>query len=128
MPSKHLFIVRIGLIGGVFAFAAIAIYQRMQGIVPPGLSAGLPLETLRYVLWIVVAASALATMFLRTRVESAAPAQRGIYTLVGWTFGEGVALLGIVLHFSGGAITSLALGIVAFIFALLMLPVPQTQR
>jgi hypothetical protein len=29
MPSKHLFIVRIGLIGGVFAFAGIALYQRM---------------------------------------------------------------------------------------------------
>jgi FtsH-binding integral membrane protein len=126
MPSKHLFIVRIGLIGGVFAFAGIALYQRMQGVVPPGIAESFPLEALRYVLWIVVALSAMATLFLRTRVESAPPAQRGLLTLVGWTFGEGAALLGVVLHFAGGPVTSLALGIIAFVFALLMLPVPPS--
>jgi FtsH-binding integral membrane protein len=100
----------------------------MQAMVPPGFSETFPLEALRYVLWVLVALSALATLFLRTKVETAAPAQRGLLTLVGWTFGEGVALLGVVLHFAGGAVTSLALGVIAFVFALLMLPVPPSQR
>lgn len=128
MPSKQLLIVRIGLIAGVFAFAGIAIYQQMQGIVPLGISETFPLDALRYVLWAVVALSALATLFLRMKVESAAPAQRGVLILVGWTFGEGAALLGVVLHFAGGAMSSLWLGVIAFVFALLMLPVPSSQN
>lgn len=125
MPSKHLFIVRMGLIAGVFAFAGVALYQRMQGAVPVGLIDQLPLGTLRYVLWILVAVSALAVLFLRSRIAAATVTQRGLYTILGWTFGEGVALFGVVLHFAGGPVTSLALGVLAFVFALLMLPVPR---
>jgi len=125
MPSKHLFIVRTGLIAGVFAFAGVAVYQRMQGSIPVGLSAELPLDTLRYVLWVLVALCALSALFLRSRIPGASPTQRGLFTILGWTFGEGVALFGVVLHFAGGPVTALALGLLAFIFALLMLPVPR---
>lgn len=127
MPSRQLFIVRVGLIAGVFGFAGIALYQRSQGGAPTGISGTLPLDALRYVVWVLVAASALVSLFLRSRIETAAPTQRGMYTIIGWAFGEGVALFGVVLHFIGGPVTSLALGLLAFIFALLMLPVPPAH-
>ena len=127
MPSKHLFIIRVGLIAGVFAFAGVALYQRMEGASPAGLADQLPLGTLRYVLWVLVALSALASLFLRTRLGAATPTQRGLFTIFGWAFGEGVALFGVVIHFAGGPVTSLALGLLAFVFALLMLPVPRGQ-
>ena len=125
MPSKHLFIVRIGLIAGVFAFAGVALYQRWQGLSPVGLADQLPLGSLRYVLWVLVALAALAALFLRSRIAAASPTRRGLFVILGWTFGEGVALFGVVLHFAGGPVTSLALGLLAFVFALLVLPVPQ---
>jgi FtsH-binding integral membrane protein len=128
MPSKQLFIIRIGLIAGVFAFAGVALYQRMQGAIPAGFPERLPLDTLRYVLWALVAASGLSTLFLRTRIESSPPARRGLLTIVGWTFGEGVALFGVILHYGGGAVTSLALGLLAFVFALVLLPVPPGRH
>lgn len=127
MPSKHLFIIRVALIAGVFTFAGIAIYQRLQGVVPPGLTGGLPVESLRFVLWALVGASALTTLFLRTRLDAATFTQRGLYTIVGWTFAEGVALLGVVMHFTGAPLTTLSLGLLAFVFALLILPVPRER-
>ena len=42
--------------------------------------------------------------------------------------GEGVALFGIILHFMGGPVASLAIGICGFVFALLLLPVPRESR
>jgi hypothetical protein len=41
----------------------------------------------------------------RPGAESAAPAQRALMTLIGWSFGEGVALFGIVQHFTGAAMS-----------------------
>ncbi|MBX3174440.1 MAG: hypothetical protein KF709_08495 [Gemmatimonadaceae bacterium] len=125
MPSKQLFIVRVGLVAGVFTFAAIALYQRGTGTAN---SIVLPIDSLRYVLWVLIGASVLSAMFLRPKVEVAAPAQKGLLTLIGWSFGEGVALFGIVLHYAGGPVSMLALGMLAFVFALLMLPVPQVRR
>lgn len=125
MPSKQLFLVRMGLAAGVFTFAGIALYQRSMGTANP---IALPIDTLRYVLWVLIGASALAAVFLRPKVEVAAPAQKGLLTLIGWSFGEGVALFGIVLHYAGGPVSLLALGLLAFVFALLMLPVPSERR
>lgn len=125
MPSRQLFIVRIGLIVGVFTFAGIALYQRSTGIA--NVMPALPLELLRYLLWVLVGCAALAAIFLKPKVEAAAPAKKGLLTLVGWSFGEGVALLGIVLHYAGGPVSSLALGMTAFVFALVVLPVPRER-
>ena len=127
MPSKQLFIVRIALMAGVFMFAGIALYQRATSTAAPML-VELPIELLRYLLWVLVGASALASLFLRPRVEVAPYQRKALMTLIGWSFGEGVALLGIVLHYAGGPVTSLALGMLAFVFALLVLPVPSERR
>lgn len=127
MPSKQLFIIRIALMAGVFTFAGITLLQRAQGtavVIDSELNVG----TMRYVLWALVAASMLVTLVLQGQVQSAPPARRGLLTLIGWSFGEGVALFGIILHFMGGPVATLAIGVVSFVFSLLLLPVPREGR
>lgn len=128
MPSKQLYIIRIALMTGVFMFAGLVLYQRRDPTVAPGFVQGIPLEAMRYVLWVLVGASALTALVLRPRIETAPPQRQALMTLIGWSFGEGVALLGIVMHFAGAPIASLSLGILAFVFALMLLPVPRSRR
>jgi FtsH-binding integral membrane protein len=127
VPSKQLFIIRIALMAGVFTFAGITIFQRAQGT-PLAIDSPLNVGMMRYVLWALVAASMLATLILQGQVQSVPHSKRGLLTLIGWSFGEGVALFGIILHFMGGPIASLAIGICGFVFALLLLPVPRESR
>jgi hypothetical protein len=127
MPSKQLYIIRIALMTGVFMFAGIVLYQRINGTDTNTFTSGFPLETARSVFWVLVGASALTTLFLRPRVEAAPFARKALPTLIGWSFGEGVALFGTVLHFAGGPQSTLALGLLVFIFALLLLPVPRER-
>lgn len=128
MPSKQLFVIRIALMTGVFLFAGIVLYQRMNGVGPTSpLLDGMPLETMRYAFWVLVGASALTTLFLRPRIEAAPFPRKALPTLVGWSFGEGVALFGTVIHYAGGPQSTLALGLLTFIFALLLLPVPRER-
>mgnify|MGYP000455480423 CR=1 FL=1 len=127
MPSKQLFIVRIALMAGVFTFAGITLFQRAQGA-PLAIESPLNVAAMRYVLWALVAASMFVTLVLQGQVQSVTPNRRGLLTLIGWSFGEGVALFGIILHFMGGPVTTLAIGIVGFVFALLLLPVPREGR
>ncbi len=127
MPSKQLFIVRVALMAGVFTFAGITLLQRSQGTTM-AMDTPLAANSMRYVLWAFVAASMLVTLVLQGQVQSAPPAKRGLLTLIGWSFGESVALIGVLLHYMGGPITSLAIGIVGFVFSLLLLPVPRDGR
>lgn len=127
MPSKQLFIIRIALMAGVFTFAGITLFQRASGS-PLTVTTTLDVGMMRYVLWALVAASMLVTLVLQGQVQSAPHNRRGLLTLIGWSFGEGVALFGIILHFLGGPVASLAIGVVGFIFSLLLLPVPRESR
>ena len=127
MPSKQLFIIRIALMAGVFTFAGITLLQRSQGTAM-AIESSLHIASMRYVLWALVAASMLVTLVLQGQVQSAPHNKRGLLTLIGWSFGEGVALFGIILHFMGGPVATLAIGIVGFVFSLLLLPVPREGR
>jgi FtsH-binding integral membrane protein len=127
MPSKQLFIIRIALMAGVFTFAGITLFQRASGA-PMTVATPFDVGMMRYVLWALVAASMFVTLILQGQVQSAAHTKRGLITLIGWSFGEGVALFGIILHFMGGPVASLAIGICGFVFALLLLPVPRESR
>ncbi len=128
MPSKQLLIIRVALITGVFLFAGVSVYLRaVGGSEATQAVANLPVGTLRYVLWGLVVACGAAVFVLRPRAEVAPPALRGTLTIVGWTLGEGVALFGIILHFAGADISTLALGLLSFIFALVLLPVPRRR-
>jgi len=128
VPSKQLYIIRIALMTGVFMFAGLVLYQRRDATAATDIVRGLPLEALRYVLWTLVGASALTALILRPRIDAAPPQRQALMTLIGWSFGEGVALLGIVMHFAGAPISALSLGILAFVFALMLLPVPRQRR
>ena len=127
MPSRQLFVIRIALFAGVATFAALVLYQRSQGI--ETLSTGEPaiVNMMRYALWALAGTAVAAALFLRSRVESAPQAQRGVMTVVGWALGEGVALFGVVLHFIGGPISALAIGVLTFVVVLILLPVPQDK-
>lgn len=127
MPSKQLFIIRIALMAGVFTFAGITLFQRASGS-PLTVTTSMDVGMMRYVLWALVAASMLVTLVLQGQVQSAPHNRRGLLTLIGWSFGEGVALFGIILHFMGGPVASLAIGVVGFVFSLLLLPVPRESR
>jgi hypothetical protein len=126
MPSKNLFLVRIALLVGVLGFAAGSFMARSSS--PTGGFDGvLPLATLRYALWALAVAAAGAALFLKTRMESAVPARRSMMTLIGWSFGEGVALFAIVQFFAGADVSTLALGLLTFAFTLIVLPVPRDR-
>ncbi len=131
MRAKQLFLVRIALVTGVAAFAALAAYQRSRleaaSIDVAAAGAALPLDLLRYILWGLSGAAVAAAFLLRTRLEPAAPAQRGAFLVVGWSFGEGVALFGIVQYFVGAHLSTMALGLIAFTTVLMILPIPPER-
>lgn len=128
VPSRALYIIRIAIVMGVAAFAAGIAWQRSRAPLGAGGLATFPHETMRLVLWGLAAACVLAALFLRSRMEDSVPARRRMMTIIGWSFGEGVALLGIVLHYVGAAASTMALGILAFVVTLLLLPVPRESR
>ena len=128
MPSRALFVIRIALFSGVTAFAALVIYQRSRNAIVLGPDGGSLMETMRYVLWALSGAAVAGALFLRPRIESAAPVQRGRMTLIGWALGEGVALFGVAQHYAGAPVTTLALGVLTFVVVLILLPVPQEHN
>ncbi len=128
MALKQLFIIRIALLTGVALFAALATYQRSQGA-DSGLGGGPmlsgSLENMRYVLWALAAAAVAAALFIKPKLEAAKPSQVAAFLIVGWSFGEGVALFGTVLHYAGGPMTTMAIGLLTFVVVLLLLPIPR---
>ena len=131
MRAKQLFIIRIALVAGVGAFAALAAFQRARmGHISFDLIASerpVPLDVLRYVLWGLAGMALAAAMFLRSRIEVAPPAQRGAMLVVGWALGEGVALFGTVQHFIGAPLVTMAIGLLTFVVVLILLPVPPER-
>jgi hypothetical protein len=127
MPHRNLFIIRIALMTGVFLFAAIAFFGPRVGIAPV-VSLGDSAGVMRYILWGFVAIAVMGSTVLKTRVASAAPAQAAAYLIVGWALGEAAALCGIVVYLGSQGAASLGLGLMAFVFTLVMLPIPRPRR
>lgn len=125
VPSKQLFTIRIALVAGVAAFAGLTAYQRARGMIP-SVSGDSTLEMMRYVLWGLSLAAVFAAIFLKARIEGArAPGSQSTLVIIGWAFGEGVALFGTVQHFLGGPVATMALGLLTFVVVLILLPVPR---
>jgi L-lactate permease len=125
MSARNLFIVRIMLMVGVAGFTAGVLVARSRS--PDGFAGVLPLVPLRYALWALAVAAAGAALFIKSRMESADPDKRPLMTLIGWSFGEGVACFGIVLFFAGADVSTLALGLLTFAFTLIVLPGPRVS-
>jgi hypothetical protein len=127
MPHRNLFIIRIALMTGVFLFAAIAFFGPRFGLTP-AVSLDADVALLRYVLWGFVAVAVVGSVLLKARVESAPPAKQSAYLIIGWALGEATALFGTVHFMTGGGTASLGLGLMAFVFTLVMLPIPAVRR
>lgn len=126
MPTRTAFIIRIALMTGVFLYAAIVWIQGPSAAVATGSADRI--QTLRYVLWGLVPLSAVVALLLRPRLATATPEMQGRLLLIGWSVGEAAALLGITIRYMGGPVSSMALGVLAFVTALLLLPVPRLRR
>jgi hypothetical protein len=127
-PSRHLLIIRIALITGVGTFAAIVAWQRANGsMLAQRVGTELPMDGLRIALWALAGAAVMSALWLRTRIagsrgSATSPASM---TIIGWSFGEGVALFGIMQHYLGAPLTTMAVGLLAFVVVLITLPVPR---
>jgi hypothetical protein len=127
---KQLFLIRIALLLGVTIFAGITVFLRQSGNLPPADAETLERITyMRYAVWALSAVSVAWALAWKARAEAAMTAQ-GVSSamIVGWAPGEGTAILGIVTHFLGGPIATLAFGILAFVVVLLILRIPAPAR
>lgn len=131
VPSRHLLIIRIALVTGVATFAGIVAWQRANGsLLAQRVGTELPMDGLRVALWTLAVAAVMSALWLRTRIggsrgTSASPASPASMTIIGWSFGEGVALFGIMQHYLGAPLTTMAVGLLAFVVVLITLPVPR---
>lgn len=125
MPARQFQLIRLMLVLGVATFAALATYQRMRQPVSAEQLAMLPLGTMRYALYGLAVAALLAALFLKSRLDEAPPARRDMMVVVGWAFGEGVALFGTVQHYLGAPLVTMMIGLLSFLVVLILLPVPR---
>jgi hypothetical protein len=127
MPQRNLFIIRTALMTGVFMFAAIAYFGPGLGM-SPAFAFGEMASNLRFVLWGFLALAVIGTSLIRPRVELAPPSRQAQYLIIGWALGEAAALFGIVMYMGGGGIAPLSLGLMTFVFTLVLLPIPRPRR
>lgn len=127
MPYRNLFIIRTALMTGVFLFAAVAFFGPRFGLLPEQ-DLNPMIGQLRYALWGAMAVAMVAALVLRSRVESARPEQQGTLLIIGWALGEMAALFGGAMYMAGGGSTLLSLGLLTFVFTLVLLPIPRPRR
>jgi hypothetical protein len=127
VPNRNLFLIRTALMTGVFLFAAVAYFGPRIGMNPQIDFSALE-GNLRYVLWAFMAIAVAGASLLRPRVESAHPAKQAQYLIIGWALGEAAALFGIVMFMGGAGLTPMSLGLLTFVFTLVLLPIPRVRR
>ncbi len=127
---RQIFLIRLALILGVAMFAGLTVFQRTQGMIPDATDADTldTLRTLRYAVWALSAFAIGWAFFFRARVDAAKTEQQIHQALIlGWAPAEGTALLAVVQYFQGGALATMATGILTFAVVLLLLRVPDTR-
>lgn len=127
MPVRNLFIIRTALMTGVFLFAGVAYFGPRFGL-EPRLNLVDSLDTLRYVSLAFIAVAVIGATAFRIRMEALPAAQQATPLIVGWALGEAAALFGTVLYMGGSGVASLALGLMSFVFTLVVLPIPRPRR
>ena len=127
---RQILLIRIALILGVALFAGLTVFQRTQGMIgdasdPDALST---LRTLRYAVWALSVFAIGWAFFFRARVDAAKTEQQiHAALIVGWAPAEGTALLAVVQYFQGGALATMAFGVLTFAVVLLLLRIPDTR-
>jgi hypothetical protein len=113
--------IRIAMIVGVACFGGLTWYLHATGRRPAQQAPTLDLATM--VLWVAATA---ALLYLR-RLYAAAPtrARRATAAILGWSAGELAALAGIVHYFVTGDPQRFTFGMLVFVIALLLFPIPR---
>lgn len=127
---KTIFLIRIALILGVTLFAGLTLFLRSRGSLPePTAELTGTLQTFRYIVWGLSAFAVAWAFFWKTRAE-AAMTEQGVHSalIIGWAPGEAAALFGVVTHFQGGPVATMAFGLLAFIVVLLILRIPTLPK
>lgn len=110
--------IRLILMTGVLLFGAVVLFVHRRPNWKPG---ELPIA----VDYLLVAYSILAAMVaavLKGRVEREPdPQRRATMLLVGWTVGEGAALIGVIIFYITGQAQWYGLGLLAMVIAIAML-------
>jgi hypothetical protein len=127
---KQLFIIRIALIMGVTMFAVLTVAMRQSGNLPePDASTLERIAYMRYGVWGLSAFAVVWALLWKGRAEAAMSEQGAASSMIiAWAPGEGTAILGVVTHFLGGPIATMAFGILAFIIVLLIARIPTPSR
>ncbi|MBA3853773.1 MAG: hypothetical protein C0503_05110 [Gemmatimonas sp.] len=127
MPTRNLFIIRIALMTGVFMFAGIAYFGPRFGMAP-SFELGDAGDSLRWVARVFFVIAVTVALAIRPKLEIAKPDKLAQYLIIGWAVGEAAALMGIVTYMGGGGLAPFSLGLMAFVFTLVMLPIPRARR
>ena len=118
----NLFIIRASFLMAVLVFGGITYYLHSQG--PP--SRDVDLDKLRWVVLGIWGAITLTLVVLSTRYRRPAQyAQRASLAICGWALGEAAALVGGVHYFLTGSPGRYGVGVIIFVIALLMFPIPR---
>ncbi len=123
--STSLFVIRASFLTGVLIFGGITYYIHSQSA--PAFATDH--ETLTWIVlgaWGVITA-ALVVLSRQVR-RPAAYAQRATLSIVGWALGEMAALLGGVHYFLTGNPDRYGLGLLIFVIALVMFPIPREEE
>jgi hypothetical protein len=118
----NLFIIRASFLIAVLIFGGITYYIHSQA--PPAVT--IDHETITWIVlgaWGVITA-ALVVLSRRIR-RPATYARRATLSIVGWGLGEMAALLGGVHYFLTGSPDRYGVGLLIFVIALVMFPIPR---
>ncbi|HEU4455755.1 MAG TPA: hypothetical protein VFR81_22010 [Longimicrobium sp.] len=117
-----LFIIRASFLTAVLVFGGITYYIHSQEPPPSTVDP----DTLRWGVLGIWGAITLALVVLSTRYRRPAPyTQRVGMAIAGWALGEAAALVGGVDYFLTGIPDRYGVGVLIFVVALVMFPIPQ---
>ncbi len=119
MPNRSLFVIRVGMISGILAFALAAWVVRHNAAPPSPPN----VELLHTMVIAAAAVAAAALVLLRTRIGSAAPDVRARFTIIGWAVGEFGALAGLAFYLVTGTERGATPGLIAFALAMILFPI-----
>jgi hypothetical protein len=119
MPNRSLFVIRVGMISGILAFALAAWFVRRNG--PP--DAPPNIETLHTIVLAAAGGAAAALLLLRTRLRGATATARARLTIIAWAIAEFGALAGLAFYLVTGLERGAAPGLIAFALGMVLFPV-----
>lgn len=118
-------LIRLSLLFGVLAFGAIAYFTvaQRQPSLEPGVLNALRLAVLVLSGGVVIAGFVFRTLRSRTSDRGA----MANTTIIAWAVGEAPAILGAATYFLSGDAQPFLIGVAAFVFMLVAVPLPDVD-